>query len=130
MKLFYIDTENRQARIVEVEQGDNELQQFYDLIRCNYVEYHEFDIGGKTYDIICDEEFLINGKELVPSVAQDLNGKPWALIFGSILIANHDGEGNTVGLTDDDIVNIMDNGFCCLYGEVDGEEVSLPVIKV
>lgn len=64
-------------------------------------------IGNKRYDLWIDDEGLLKSERFVGGVCLNYE----ELLCGNILIANHDGKGNIKGLTDDDLKNILKNGF-------------------
>ena len=117
MKTIYIkDERGSSPQIIDI---DNTLETFYKLLNCRMIEMPTRRIGNKYYDIICDEEGLFGNKT---PTAVTFDGEPdigceiGEYLVGSILIVNHDDEGNTVGLTDEDIDNILNAGaiptFC------------------
>ena len=40
----------------------NELEEYYRLLHCNYVESYRVTKGNKTFDIICDDEARLKKK--------------------------------------------------------------------
>lgn len=102
MKLYAVNPFKKTSDYVEVDEN-NQLEQFYKIIDCNLVEYHSFELDGVSFDVICDEEFMLYNQDLIPTVIAMKNGHPVGILYGTIIIAKHDGEGNTVGLTDADM---------------------------
>ena len=93
VKAVLIDVENDSARKVEFE---------HSLLHCDCIDIVSRAIGhgrsSKRFDIICDDEgtFKMNAK----ISAIDNLGRP--MLVGSLLVANHDAEGNTVSLSDEE----------------------------
>lgn len=77
-----------------------------------YIEFHPFppDLeveyeDNSGIDIIMNEEGKL--KELYPTMRLVSDGKPYDIISGSILFCSHDNEGDSIGLTDDQIEKVM-----------------------
>lgn len=78
------------------------LDGYYKLLDCQTIDIVRRKIGGKYYDIVCDDEGLF--KDQVKVSAVDGNGQ--AMLVGKLLICKHDGKGNETGLSQEDILNI------------------------
>lgn len=98
---YFIDPSGR-AEVVEI---PKDLKGYYKLLDCDTIDITRRKIGGKYYDIICDDEGLF--KETVMVSAVDGNNE--AMLVGKLLICNHDEKGNEASLTQDDILNIEAN---------------------
>ena len=101
LTLFLVSIEDKKAEKVVIEHS---LQAFYDTIHCVYdtVDIVNRKIGGKYFDIICDDDGL--AREPHHCSAVDKTGNP--MLVGSFLVANHDAMGDTRSLTDEDIALI------------------------
>lgn len=82
-------------------------------------------IGKKHFDLWLDDEGLLKPSE-ERVVAAVLDSSTCSeILVGNILIANHDSQGNTTGLEDDEIKTIMSkmtwrgNSDCHMYGYFD-----------
>lgn len=64
---------------------DRDLDSYYKALHCDLIEIPSYKFGGKTYDVICDEEGLIKGGSPVIT-AIDAAGKP--ALVGSLFIVN------------------------------------------
>lgn len=64
---------------------DKTLESYYKTLHCDLIEIPTYKFGGKSYDVICDEEGLIKGGQPVIS-AIDAAGRP--ALVGSIFIVN------------------------------------------
>jgi hypothetical protein len=102
MKVGYFIDPCGRAIVVEI---PKDLNGYYKLLGCNTIDITRRKIGGKYYDIICDDEGLF--KETVMVSAVDGSGS--AMLVGKLLICNHDENGNEASLTQDDILNIEAN---------------------
>lgn len=104
--------------VTEVEA--NELEDYYRLMEVDLIDIVTREIGGKYYDIICDDEGLFK-ENPIPTVF-DTEQQP--MIVGNIIIAGlGDETGNMTDLTDEDIVRIcgslavvtvLDEKYACL----------------
>ncbi len=91
-------------QVVDIE---NTLKAFYETLKCELIEIPRRQINGKYFDIICDEEGLLKGRSTI-AVTFDDEGHDVEGLVGSLLIVNSNDEGETVGLTDEEIALIMD----------------------
>lgn len=81
----------------------NGLEDYYKLMEVDIIDIVTREIGGKFYDVICDDEGLLK-ENPIPTMFDD---EKQPMIFGNIIIAGlADGEGNMTDLTDEDIVRI------------------------
>jgi hypothetical protein len=97
MKVLIFD-ENKQELIEK--DIENELDTFYEIIGCRCIDIPRRKVGGKYFDIIVDDEGLL--KDAPRCTAVDPNTLD-SMLFGTLIFTNSDDEGNTVGLSDEDI---------------------------
>ena len=71
------------------------LQDMYKIIGCSCVTVTEIEVNGKYYDVWSDDEAL-----LVDNPVPNLYISDDIVIFGNVLIAKTNEEGETVGLDD------------------------------
>lgn len=102
MKVGYLIDPEGWACVVEL---PSSLEGYYNLLDCEAIDIVSRKIGGKYYDIVCDDDGLF--RDTVSVSAVDNNGE--AMLVGKLLICNHDGKGNEASLTQDDILNIEAN---------------------
>lgn len=96
MKALLLDTVNKEIKVV----NPNGLDDYYELIKCNWVEIVSRRIGRKTYEIICDEEGTFVNDPLISAI-DDLGR---TMFVGSLIICGlADSEGELTDLTDNDI---------------------------
>ena len=99
IKGVLIDIENDKADVVEFE---GKLQKYYEMLHCDCIDIVSRKIGHgrsrKRFDIVCDDEGLFNQDAKISAI--DNLGRP--MLVGNLLVTNHDAEGNTVSLTDDE----------------------------
>jgi len=90
------------AREVEVE---DDLQAFYNLLGCEWIDIVSRKIDGRWFEIVCDDEGLLKDSPKVSAV--DRMNRP--MLVGNLLFFHEDGEGNLVGISDDDVVFLTRN---------------------
>ena len=99
VKAVLIDVENGSARKVEFEYS---LGNIYGLLNCDYINIVSRAIGygrsSKRFDIICDDEGMFKISPKISAI--DNLGRP--MLVGNLLVTNHDAEGNTVSLSDEE----------------------------
>ena len=95
---FLVDVEKGEAKVVVFE---DKLENIYNLLNVELIDVTVRKIGRFTYDVVCDDEGLL--KPNVPS-AYDSKGEP--CLVGSLLLVNHDDEGNFSDLTDEQILEL------------------------
>lgn len=100
MKSFILDAKKQETRLAEIEA---ELEVYYDIIGTDIVEIPTRYIGGKAFDIICDEEALLK-EEKIPSAINPSGTMP---LFGTLIFAHHNDEGEMIGLDEEDIKILM-----------------------
>ena len=86
--------------LYEIECRD--LNDYYDALKCDCFDITQRKIGGRVYDIYCDDEGTYV-KDPIPSA---FNSEHKPVLVGNLIFAKHDKEGGVVGLTDDDIQHI------------------------
>ena len=77
---------------------ENTLKGLREIIGCRCVACTEIEVAGKKYDVWIDDEALLNDNP-VPTLY--LNDD--LILFGNLVLAKHDEEGETTGLTLADI---------------------------
>lgn len=101
MKVFFIDAETNVSKLIDI---DLTLENYYKILKCRLIDITERKINGKYFDIIVDDEGLFDSSNRVSAVYED--GSP--ALVGSLIICNHDGEGNETALSPGDICKIQD----------------------
>lgn len=110
LKLLLLKRDGRNVThtIVEVEE-DNFLKRAYMLIHCDTVDCVERRLSkdGKLYDLWVDDEGALKGNTKPTLATMSRFNDICEVIFGNVLVANHDEEGNTTTLTDEEIADII-----------------------
>lgn len=110
MKAIYIKQEimggmlvYNQISVVNIEP---KLEAYYHAIGTDCVDIQMREIGGKAYDVICDDEIFLKGNpcgiSLQSQTDQNYN------LRGSLIICNQK-RGREVSLSEDDIKSIISN---------------------
>jgi len=97
IKVLLLDVYNERIREVEIE--PNDLDKMYELLDCRCIDIVTRKIGGKWFDIVCDDEGLFHEPQKISAV--DKNGQP--MLVGNLIFAHHDADGNLTGLDENDI---------------------------
>lgn len=88
-----------QVKEIEIE----ELEDYYKYLKCDAFDIATRKVGDKYYDIFVDDCGLFVEHPKVSAVDEDTY-EP--MLVGNLILANHDSEGNTTSLSDDDFENI------------------------
>lgn len=91
----------------EAEVDNDNLKTFYDALKCDCFDITTRKIDGRYFDIFCDDVGLFADNP-IPS-AVDSNLQP--VLVGNLIFANHDKEGRTTSLTDEEIRHIKECGL-------------------
>ena len=88
----------------------NELEDFYEHLECGCMDVANRKIGNKRFDIWVDDEGLLKDSPIISAVSIT-DGEVVPMLAGNLIIANHDLEGNTTSLSDEDIEMILEHVF-------------------
>lgn len=102
IKGVLIDTVKGTAEVVEI---DKSLDEYYKVLNCRCIDIVQRCIGGKAFDIICDDEAALVDSPL-PSAASPLGE---VMLYGNLFVVKFDGEEDVESLTDEDAAHIFDN---------------------
>lgn len=103
MKAIYLNVqENETPKIIEIE--DN-LNTYYELIKCRSIDIVRRRIAGKLFEIICDDEALLIQNPKISAI-NDF-GQP--MLSGNLIIVGETitEEGDLTGLTNDEVEHII-----------------------
>lgn len=99
MKTILLNVFDERVELIDIEP---ELDAYYEKLDCSYIDIVERKIGGKFFDVMCDEEGLFREPQKISAI-NDM-GEP--MLVGNLMFFKNDGEGNLVGLSDEDIEHI------------------------
>lgn len=101
MKFLLLDVINEKVEVVEIEP---KLDEYYRLIQTDVIDIVERKIGGKYFDIICDDEGVLKENPKISAISD--MGEP--MLVGNLIFSKVDGGGYTIGLTQDEIDHISE----------------------
>lgn len=98
---IFVDTKNKTASAITV---DDELETYYKLLDCKWIEIAPRKIGNSIVNIICDEEGLLKQDPLMSAVDGIGNG----MLAGSLFITGlTDDEGDLTSLAEEDQKQVL-----------------------
>ena len=88
----------------------NELTDFYKELHCDCFDIVTKKIGNKYYDVFVDDNGLFVDKPIPSMLVRPLFGSTLEpSLVGNLIFANHDKEGATTSLSDEDVALIKKN---------------------
>lgn len=98
--------------VIDVEENHANLTR---LLGCDWLELAMRKIGEHYYDILCDEEGLLKENRAMSAVDLFFRER----LYGNLIIAKHNDNGEMVGLTNDEVLEISRNIVTmCTDGEI------------
>ena len=79
------------------------LGSYYEHLNCTTIDIVSRTIGGKRFDIICDEEGLFKDDPRISALDRDYQ----PIFVGNLFVCKHDGNGCEISLTDKEIDHIL-----------------------
>lgn len=104
MKALNINAKNGKIEVVDAKGLDD----YYKYCDCDIIDVVQRTIGGKVYDIVCDDEGLLKANPIISAISSKME----PMLVGNLLIfgqANFDGEFTP--LTDSDVEHIKNNAY-------------------
>ena len=98
-RLFLLDVINNKAHEIQVGAG---LDDYYKHLGCDCFDIANRRLGDRRFDIFVDDEGLLKDNPTISAITAD--NEP--MLVGNLIFANHDGQGNTISLSDNDIETI------------------------
>ena len=118
VKMFYLNVKDGNFGTVEIEPT---LQEYYKLLGCTCIDMVARTLKNEAYDIILDDEGLLKGNPVISSVDSYCN----PMTVGNLLFTRCNEEGVEIGITDDDVKNILS---CIGIGFSDFKPEGYPLI--
>ena len=78
------------------------LSELYKIIGCDLVEVVQVEVGGKFFDVYCDEEFLLNNNPVSTLFLSDEQ-----ILCGNLVFTTCDEEGKLGSVTENDIDKLI-----------------------
>lgn len=82
----------------------NELDDFYKHLKCDCFDIAQRKVGDRVFDIFVDDVGLFVEKPIPSAISSEFK----CMLVGNLIFANHDMQGNTTSLSDEDIEYIKD----------------------
>lgn len=95
------------------------LDDYYEYLDCRCFDIATRKVGQTYYDIYCDDEGLLKADPILSAINHD--GEP--MLVGNLIFALHNAEGETVGLTETNIAEIIDNSVMAIL--YNGDKIRL-----
>lgn len=98
---------------------------WYPFLDCDTFDIVVRNIGGRPYNIICDDEGLFRSSNFPAFLTLDEDGDICEIIYGTLFITNNEGEDLT-SLTDEDVQHILNH--IATIRKADHESIQIVVI--
>ena len=107
----------------------DDLDCFYETLDCDTIDIVTRKIGGRVYDIICDDEALLK-----PFPCPSATGSNGTMLYNKLLVCGQaDDEGELTSLTDEDIANLKahtQTSMCVVYTAHSGGKVKRELLRL
>lgn len=84
---------------------ESSLDAYYKLLDCDCIDIVTRKIGGRYYDIICDDEGMFKEN---PAVGMLNENDGSLMLVGRLFVCQHDGNGNEKSLSQTEIDDVME----------------------
>ena len=81
----------------------DKLNEYYRYLNCRCIDMATIDVDGHAYDVVCDDEALLR-QPLIPS----LYVSEEQVLFGNLVFARNNEDGESVGLEREDMIRLLD----------------------
>lgn len=89
---------------------ENSLDDLYYNLECEYIDIVVRNVGGRQFDIVCDDEGLLKENPAVSAVDSKYN----RMLVGNLIFAHHDSNGNLTGISLEEVEHLEENLSWCL----------------
>ena len=83
--------------------SDNTLEEMYRLIGCDLIDIAQVEVGGKFFDVYCDDEFLLKEKPVPTLFLEDEQ-----VLCGNLVFTVCDKDGKLEDISEEDIDKLID----------------------
>ena len=119
-RVLVLDIEKPEVRTAEC----NELSDFYRELGVDIFDIAVRKIGGRYYDIFCDDMGLYRETPIVSAI----NNQDEPMLVGNLVFANHNDRGETTSLSDEDVNIIAGEMFVAVTSDGETKRV-WPVVR-
>lgn len=99
IKAYLVDVDGSNSRPVEI---SNTLKAYYRALNCDIVDICTRKIGGRPFDIICDDEGLFVDSPVISAI----DGFGNTMLVGNLLVVKRSTDSTTRGLDDDEMAHV------------------------
>ena len=107
----------------------NSYKDYYPLLECDTFDIQSRRFKDKWLDIYCDDEGLFKEINRPSILTFNKNGQLVEQIVGNVFIVNHDDEGNTISLTDEEVEAVL-SAVKVMAGLESNEEYTLCICGI
>ena len=98
-KVLVLNVKEQTFKEVEL---PKDFRGFYPLLDCGTFDIVNRRVGGKRFDVYCDDEGILKTGNPVSAIIKDEDGlKP--MLFGNLVFTRTNRDGETIGISDNDI---------------------------
>lgn len=94
--------------------GESDLEFFYKNIECDCIDIVARKVGGKVFEIVCDDEGLLKESPRPSAISKNNEVE---LVGNLMFFHGVDSEGDLIDITKDDVKTIRDNIFFAITGD-------------
>lgn len=87
----------------------NSYKDFYPLLDCGTFDVVSRKFDGKWLDIYCDDEGIFKDGNAPSIITVDEDERIIEQIVGNVFIVNHNDDGETISLTNDEVQKVLSN---------------------
>ena len=106
----FVDVVNEKIELKTLETNEGSmLDEYYKLLNCRTIDIVTRKIGGKHYDIICDDEGLFNENCKAGMATLNKENELKEILVGNLFVVLNDNKGNLKSLKPEDAIRILNS---------------------
>ena len=98
--------------VIEPVAIEDKIEHYYRILNCDCIDITMRTIGGRAFDIVCDDEGLLKPNPMVSAFNEA--GEP--MLVGNLFLCHHEGE-NLTSVTEDDIKHVLKHIGIAMRGD-------------
>lgn len=103
----------------------DDLHTLYEQVECDTIDIQVRRFGGVNFDVVLDDEFLINGKAEKGYPTAIYKDPSKEQLFGNLLLCHHDDEGNLTSVDPQELLAVQNatyekDGLMILIYDIEG----------
>lgn len=111
LKTLLLDVINDRVMEMEIE---DDLDTFYKYLNCRCITIINVEIGGRRFDVMCDDEGLLKDRPIISAINKEAD----IVLVGNLLFFNSSSGGDLTSLTPEDTNIIASSIKVVLDGNV------------